>query len=47
MSNKQLINVIGNIQDLKQTIKNVKPEHSNFLLKLNTNQQIKENDPHL
>jgi hypothetical protein len=47
MSNKPLIKVKGNIQDLKKVIKNVKPKQSNFLLTLNTNQQFKENDPHL
>ena len=47
MSNKPLIKVKGNIQDLKKTIKNVKPKQSNFLLTLNTNQQFKEDDKHL
>ena len=47
MSNKPLIKLKGNIQDLKKTIKNVKPKQSNFLLTLNTNQQFKEDDPHL
>ena len=47
MSNKPLIKVKGNIQDLKKVIKNFKPKQSNFLLTLNTNQQFKENDPHL
>ena len=46
-NNKPLIKVKGNIQDLKKVIKNVKPKQSNFLLTLNTNQQFKENDPHL
>ena len=47
MSNKPLIKVKGNIQDLKKVIKNVKPKQSNFLLTLNTNQQFKEDDKHL
>ena len=47
MSTKPLIKVKGNIQDLKKVIKNVKPKQSNFLLTLNTNQQFKEDDPHL
>ena len=47
MSNKPLIKVKGNIQDLKKVIKNVKPKQSNFLLTLNTNQQFKEDDPRL
>ena len=46
-NNKPLIKVKGNIQDLKKTIKNVKPKQSNFLLTLNTNQQFKEDDKHL
>ena len=46
-NNKPLIKVKGNIQDLKKVIKNVKPKQSNFLLTLNTNQQFKEDDPHL
>ena len=47
MSNKPLIKVKGKIQDLQKTIKNIKPKQSNFLLTLNTNQQFKEDDPHL
>ena len=47
MSNKPLIKVKGNIQDLKKTIKNVKPKQSNFLLTLNTNQSYNEDDKHL
>ena len=47
MSNKPILKIKGNIQDLKKVIKNVKPKQSNFLLTLNTNQQFKENDPHL
>ena len=47
MSNKPLIKVKGKIQDLKKVEKNVKPKQSNFLLTLNTNQQFKEDDPHL
>ena len=46
-NNKPLIKVKGNIQDLKKTIKNVKPKQSNFLLTLNTDQQFKEDDKHL
>ena len=44
---KPIIKVKGNIQDLKKVEKNIKPKQSNFLLTLNTNQQFKENDPHL
>ncbi len=47
MSNKPLIKVQGKIQDLKKVEKNIKPKQSNFLLTLNTNQQFKEDDPHL
>ncbi len=47
MSNKPLIKVKGKVQDLKKTIKNIKPKQSNFLLTLNTNMQYKEDDKHL
>jgi hypothetical protein len=47
MSNKPLIKVKGKVQDLNKTIKNIKPKQSNFLLTLNTNQQFKDDDPHL
>ena len=47
MSNKPLIKVKGNIQDLHKKEKNIKPKSSAFLLTLNTNQQFKEDDPHL
>ena len=46
-NNKPLIKVKGKVQDLQKTIKNVKPKQSNFLLTLNTNQQFKDDDPHL
>ena len=47
MSNKPLVKVKGNIQNLEKVIKNIKPKQSNFLLTLNTNQQFKVDDPHL
>ena len=47
MSNKPKVKISGKIQDLKKVEKNIKPKQSNFLLTLNTNQQFKENDPHL
>ena len=47
MSNKPLIKVKGNIQNIEKKVKNIKPKQSNFLLTLNTNQQFKENDKHL
>ncbi len=47
MSNKPQIKIKGKIQDMNQKEKNVKPEHSNFLLTINTNQQYKDTDEHL
>ena len=47
MSNKPLIKVKGEVQDLQKTKTNIKPKQSNFLLTLNTNQQFKEDDPNL
>ena len=44
---KPKIKVKGNMQDLKKVEKNIKPKQSNFLLTINTNQQFKEDDPHL
>ena len=32
---------------IKKPRKNIKPKDSNILLAINTNQQIKEDDPHL
>ena len=47
MSNKPILKIKGKIQDLNKVIKNIKPKQSNFLLTINTNQQFKEDDPHL
>jgi len=47
MTKKPLRKVKGNIQDLHKKEKNIKPKSSAFLLTLNTNQQFKEDDPHL
>ncbi len=47
MSNKPKIKISGKIQDLEKTEKNIKPKSSAFLLTLNTNQQFKDDDPHL
>ena len=47
MSNKPIIKIKGNIQNMEKKEKNIKPKHSNFLLTINTNQQYKDNDEHL
>ena len=44
---KPLIKVKGKVQDLKKKEKYIKPKSSSFLLTINTNQQFKEDDPHL
>ena len=43
---KPIIKVKGNEQYFKK-FKKSKPKQSNFLLIINTNQQSKEDDPHL
>ena len=47
MSNKPIIKIKGQVQDMKKKEKNVKPKQTNFLLTINTNQQYKDNDEHL
>ena len=47
MSNKPIIKIKGQVQDMKKKEKNVKPKQTNFLLTINTNQQYKDDDEHL
>ena len=46
-NNKPAIKVRGARQNLAKKERNEKPKYSNFHLTINTNQQYKENDPHL
>jgi hypothetical protein len=44
---KPVIKIKGKIQDMTKKEKNVKPNHSNFLLTINTNMRYTDEDPHL
>ena len=47
MSNKPIIKIKGQVQDMNKKEKNVKPKQTNFLLTINTNQQYKDDDENL